>query len=175
MSCVIASREFIARPPAVRISRTVAIGKTKTWVLLLLVGLLLCGCETSQKPVAAPSVTETLAAPSPQSYDDPTLLVEDLNQHLELAGVPPCIMKDPDLDRGYAKTVPNRGAALCRFTDGTTLFILIVKNGEATYERHFDRQFGPNTYLWGPTWLLITSMPPADVSEVIRRDLGASG
>lgn len=87
------------------------------------------------------------------AYQDAEHLISDLNNHLRKAGVSECAMKNPDLQTGYAKRIPNEGAAVCEFNDGTPLFVLIVPNREATYERHFGRQFGPNVYSWGPTWL----------------------
>jgi hypothetical protein len=108
------------------------------------------------------------------AYQDARHLISDLNDDLEAAGAPTCAMRNPDLESGYAETIPNRGAAVCEFEDGTPLYVLIVENGKETYKRHFGRQFGPNVAFLGPTWFLIASLPPPEVREVIRRDLGAS-
>ena len=110
------------------------------------------------------------------AYQDAALLIGDLNDFLERAGAPRCTMRNADLQTGYAETVPNQGAAVCEFDDGTPLYVLIVRNGESTYKRHFGRQFGPNIYLRGPTWILITSITaPSDALRVIREELGATG
>jgi hypothetical protein len=151
--------------------------KAPALALLLLSAFFVSACEDSE-PVRPPDART--ASPvnfegrEVWAYQDARLLISDLNDHLEEAGAPTCAMRNPDLQTGYAETVPNQGAAVCEFNEGTPLYALIVRNGEDTYERHFGRQFGPNVYLWGPTWFLITSMPPPEVREVIRRDLGAS-
>jgi hypothetical protein len=144
--------------------------KTAALGALLLCALFPTACESSE-PSPATSVEETGTPP----YEDPAALVDDLNEHLSKAGVSECAMKDPDLQTSYAARIPNAGAAVCEFDNGAPLYVLIVDNGEATYERHLGRQFGPNHYLWGPTWVLITpnSAPPEALAS-IREDLGGS-
>ena len=64
--------------------------------------------------------------PASTRYQDAPLLISDLNDHLEEAGASTCAMRNPDLDSGYAKTIPNQGAAVYEFDDGTPLYVLIV-------------------------------------------------
>lgn len=151
--------------------------KTAALALLLLSASFLSACEGSDpvRPTDArtPS-TVSFQGREVSAYRDARLLISHLNDHLEEAGAPTCAMRNPDLDSGYAETIPNKGAAVCEFDDGSPLYVLIVENGKETYKRHFGRQFGPNVPLWGPTWFLIASLPPPEVTQVIRRDLGAS-
>ncbi len=85
-------------------------------------------------------------------------------------------MKNPDIRTGYAENISNQGAAVCKFSDGTPLFVLIVRNGEATYERQFSSALGPNVYLRGPTWILIAPhTAPPEAFAAIRQALGATG
>jgi hypothetical protein len=151
--------------------------KRPALVLVVLSALFLSACEDSE-PVRPPDVQAPSAVNfegrEVLAYQDAPLLIRDLNHHLEQAGVPTCAMRNPGLDSGYAETIPNQGAAVCEFDDGTPLYVLIVENGKETYKRHFGRQFGPNVPFWGPTWFLIASLPPPEVTEVMRRDLGAS-
>jgi hypothetical protein len=150
---------------------------TRAVGLLLLSACVLSACEDSEPvrpPVARPSAVN-FEGREVWAYQDARLLISDLNDHLEKAGAPTCTIRNPDLESGYAETIPNQAAAVCEFSDRTPLYVLIVENGKETYKHHFGRQFGPNVPLWGPTWFLIASLPPPEVTEVIRRDLGASG
>lgn len=147
--------------------------KTPALALLLLSAFLLSACENSE-PVGPPQAGNE--SEMNVEENDAVLLINDLNEQLEKADAPQCAMKNPDLQTGYAARIPNQGAAVCEFNNGTPLFVLIVRNGEDTYERHFGRQAGPNIYLRGPTWIMITSLTiPLEAKDVIRRDLGAAG
>jgi hypothetical protein len=151
--------------------------KTPALALLLLSAFFLSACENSEPirpPQAGNNSAVNVEGKEVWAYQDARLLVSDLNEHLKRADAPTCTMKNPDVQTGYAARIPNQGAAVCEFNDGTPLFVLIVRNGEDTYERQFGRQRGLNQYLWGPTWFLITSLAPPEAIEVIRRDLGAS-
>ncbi len=133
--------------------------------LLLLSALLLSACEGFEPPLAP-----DLEAKGISTYQDPLLLVSELNEQLRKAGAPGCSMKTPNLKTGYARKIPNQGAAVCKFSDGIPLFVLIVRNGEETYERHFSSAHGPNVYLRGPTWIMITphTAPPEALAEIRR-------
>jgi|AntDryMetagUQ889_1029465.scaffolds.fasta_scaffold13320_1 hypothetical protein len=149
--------------------------KTPSVVLALLCALVVTACDPSDS--SGPAETSSTVEPKEAAtYQDARLFVNDLNERLQLIDASKCTMKDPDLQSAYAKKIPNEGAAVCRFSDGTPLYVLIVTSGEDTYQRHFSDAHGPNVYLRGPTWIAITPhTAPANALAVIRRELGATG
>jgi hypothetical protein len=146
--------------------------RKRALVALVISLIALAACENSSTS-GAEDLSPDLGKKG--AYQDAELLIHDLNDHLRRAGVSECAMKNPDLETGYAERIPNEGASVCEFNDGTPLYVLIVRNGEATYKRHFGRQFGPNVYSWGPTWVLITSSSaPYEARTEIPPRLGGS-
>jgi hypothetical protein len=138
--------------------------KTPALVLLLLSALFLSACENFE-PLLAPDVEE----------NDAVRLMSDLNEHLDEAGAPRCAMKNRDLETGYAATIPNQGAAVCRFPDGSPLFVLSVADGEKTHRRHIGRQFGPNRYSRGPTWIVIADITTPPEALTVIKNLAVGG
>jgi hypothetical protein len=133
----------------------------------LALSLAACDLASQSQQGSASNATEA-------DYGPAARLIENLNNRLKPSLR--CDIHRPHLTTGYAQDIPKQDAAACRFSNGVPLSVLIVRNGEATYERHFGGARGPFYYLWGPTWFVIAPLgTPQQALETLRDEFGAVG
>jgi hypothetical protein len=138
-------------------------------LLAATLALSLVACDPTSQSQQGPASTNTEV-----DYGPAARLIENLNDRLKPRSR--CDIHRAHMTTGYAEDIPNDDAASCRFSNGVPLSVLIVRNGEATYEHHFGRARGPFYYLWGPTWFVIAPLSTSqEVLETLRDELGAVG
>ena len=154
----------------------------RTLIGLLVLVLVPAGCTADQSsPIDPQAKASPARSPSqigePMSFTDADALVNKLNS----IGV-----SCEPFEKGnrYSRrdrprrepAIPHRDAAVCRLSNGAWLSVMIVRDAQRTFDKHFAGSHGPSYQLYGTTWMMIVpNTAPPEVVEQIRTHLHAKG